>query len=69
MNSHKNARLTVYGRALLIERIHTLGVQEAAAQSGISVHSAYNKWKARFQREGLTGLADRTSRPTNCVLY
>ena len=62
MNSHKNARLTVEGRKLLIERIAVMGLTPAAEAAGVSVRTA-RKWLGRFEREGLDGLADRSSRP------
>jgi len=61
--SHPNARLTPYGRGLLVGRIlagHR--VADVAAQLGCSRTTAY-KWLARYRREGAGGLADRTSRP------
>lgn len=62
MNSHKNARLTLEGRKLLIERIAVMGLAAAAQASGLSVRSA-RKWKSRFEAEGVEGLRDRSSRP------
>ncbi|MBV8063300.1 MAG: IS481 family transposase [Nevskia sp.] len=62
MNSHENARLTPKGRARLVERIGQIGVEAAAAESGISVRSA-RKWKQRFEQGGQDGLRDRSSRP------
>ena len=63
--SHPNARLTPYGRLVLVERI-TAGyrVADVAAQLGCSRTCAY-KWLTRYQTEGPGGLADRTSRPTH----
>ncbi|WP_423169611.1 leucine zipper domain-containing protein, partial [Stenotrophomonas maltophilia] len=45
MNHHKNARLTVHSRALLIRRILHEGLrpEEAAQACGVSVRTAY-KW-------------------------
>jgi len=67
MNSHKNARLTVYGRELLVRRIVEDGLRarEAAQAAGVSVRTAY-KWLRRYQEEGATGLHDRCSRPHHC---
>lgn len=66
MNSHKHARLTARGRALLVERILSgLRPEEAAQAAGVSVRTAY-KWLARFRAEGAAGLADRSSRPHAC---
>jgi transposase InsO family protein len=64
MNLHRNARLTPRGRRLLVERVcrdHVpLGV--AAEAVGISTRTAC-KWVARYRREGLDGLEDRSSAP------
>jgi transposase InsO family protein len=67
MNSYKNARLTVHGRALLVTRIITLGLrpEEAAQAAGVSVRTAY-KWLKRYREEGLRGLDNRSSRPRHC---
>lgn len=62
MNSHENARLTVKGRARLIARIEVVGIAAAAAESGVSVRTAY-KWRARYALNGEAGLRDRCSRP------
>ena len=67
MNSHKNARLTVHGRALLVKRILEEGLRpvEAAQAMGVSVRTAY-KWLARFREEGPAGLQNRSCRPRHC---
>ena len=67
MNNHKNARLTVYGRELLIKRMveHGLRPREAAQAAGVSERTAY-KWLKRFREEGLAGLHNRSSRPHGC---
>ena len=62
MNSHKNARLTIEGRKLLIERIAVMGLTAAAEAAGISPRTA-RKWLQRFEEQGLEGLPDRSSRP------
>ncbi len=64
--AHANARLTVHGRALLVERI-LAGHRPAdvAHQMGCSPATAY-KWLRRFRDEGPGGLADRSSRPHRC---
>jgi transposase InsO family protein len=63
MNVHKNARLTPYRRAELVQRVHAgeSGVQVAMAL-GVSVRTI-RKWWARYRAEGVSGLADRSSRP------
>lgn len=67
MNSHKHARLTPKGRALLVNRVLQQGWKVAFASdaAGVSQRTAY-KWLARFKTEGLTGLNDRSSRPAHC---
>jgi len=67
MNSHKHARLTPKGRALLISRVLDEGWSVAAAAEavGVSRRTGY-KWLARFRAEGLAGLVDRSSRPRRC---
>jgi transposase InsO family protein len=62
MNSHKNARLTLEGRKLLIERIAIMGLNTAAQAAGISPRTA-RKWLLRFEQLGVQGLSDRSSRP------
>ena len=64
MNSHKHARLTPKGRALLVERVLEQGwtVQEASQAAGVSRQTTY-KWVRRFEAEGQQGLFDRSSRP------
>jgi transposase InsO family protein len=65
--AHRNARLTEFGRLLLVQRITELGWRPAtAAESlGVSRPTAY-KWLARYRSEGRAGLADRPSRPHRC---
>lgn len=67
MNNHKHARLTVHGRALLVQRIVEFGVraEEAAQAAGVSVRTAY-KWLKRYRDEGVPGLHNRSSRPHRC---
>ena len=62
MNVHKNARLTPNGRIHLIELIDSAGLKAAAAATGLSSRTAA-KWRDRGAREGIAGLADRSSRP------
>ncbi len=67
MNSHKHARLTACGRALLCQRVLEQGwkVGEASQAAGVSERTTY-KWLARYRAEGMNGLADRSSRPKRC---
>jgi len=61
--SHRNARLTVHGRRLLITRVLAgRPVAHVAAEMGISRATAH-KWVRRWRTEGEAGLADRSSRP------
>lgn len=62
VNSHKNARLTVEGRKLLIDRIACMGLIPAAEAAGISRQTA-RKWRRRFEQGGQEALRDRSSKP------
>ncbi len=65
MKLHGNARLSVKGRELLVERVTVAGwsLSAAAAAAGISDRTA-RKWLARYRAEGWAGLVDRSSAPT-----
>ena len=65
--SHRNARLNVRGRQLLVERVCEQGwpVAHAAKAQGVSRQCAH-RWIKRFLEEGEAGLADRSSRPHHC---
>ena len=65
--SHANARLTVRGRMLIVER-RRQGWKQAhiAAAMGVS-RKCVRHWLARFATEGEAGLADRSSRPHRCA--
>jgi hypothetical protein len=58
--AHRNARLTEFGRLLLVQRITELGwpPAQAAESLGVSRATAY-KWLGRYRAEGPAGLADR----------
>ena len=64
MKLHGNARLSVKGRELLIDRVERGGwsLSSAAEAAGISDRTA-RKWLARYRAEGPTGLMDRSSAP------
>jgi transposase InsO family protein len=64
MKLHGNARLSVKGRELLIERIEHAGwsLSAAAEAAGISDRTA-RKWLARYRSEGSIGLLDRSCAP------
>jgi transposase InsO family protein len=65
--SHRNARLNVRGRQLLVERVCEQGwaVAHAAKAQGVSRQCAH-RWINRFRAEGEAGLRDRSSRPHHC---
>lgn len=62
--SHRNARLTVHGRLLLVDRVcrQRWPVAHAAKAMGISRQCAH-RWIGRYRRSGEAGLIDRSSRP------
>lgn len=61
--AHRNARLTVHGRRLLVERVLAgMPVAHVARAMGVSRQCAH-RWVARFANEGDEGLHDRSSRP------
>ena len=61
---HRNARLTVHGRRLLVRRVRIEGmpVAHVAKAMGIS-RQCVHRWVSRFDTEGDAGLEDRSSRP------
>ena len=67
MNVHKNARMTVHGRSLLVRRVRVLGwrVAEAGLAAGVSTRTAH-KWLARHRAGGEAALSDRSSAPARC---
>ncbi|WP_206700282.1 leucine zipper domain-containing protein, partial [Actinomadura sp. RB99] len=62
--SHANARLTVHGRRLLVERVRVQGrpVAHVAREMGVSRQCAH-RWVQRYDAHGPAGLHDRSSRP------
>jgi transposase InsO family protein len=60
--AHRNARLTVHGRRLLIERVvqDQRPVAHVVAELGVS-RATGHKWLARWRAEGDPGLHDRPS--------
>jgi transposase InsO family protein len=63
MQLHANARLSVKGRELLVERLAAgWSLAEAAAAAGVSERTA-RKWRDRYRAQGPDGLADRSSAP------
>jgi transposase len=61
--AHRNAKLTIHGRLLVIERLEAGWTQSQAADAGGVSRATVAKWAKRFREEGLAGLADRSSRP------
>jgi transposase len=60
---HRNARLTVHGRQLLVNRVSSgRPVAHVAKEVGVSRQCAH-RWVARYAAEGAAGLQDRSSRP------
>jgi transposase InsO family protein len=61
--SHGNARLTVHGRLLIVQR-HQQGWRQAhiAAAMGVS-RKCVKTWVERYAADGEAGLRDRSSRP------
>jgi transposase InsO family protein len=64
---HRNARLTAFGRRLLVRRVRDeyMPVAHVAKAMGISRQCAHH-WLARYDAEGDAGLLDRSSRPHRC---
>ena len=61
--SHPNARLTVHGRRILVERVESgWSVSDAARAAGVSRQTA-GKWVGRYRESGEPGLLDASSRP------
>src|SRR4051794_34325757 len=65
--SHRNARLTVHGRRLIVERVLVQGRARShvAKEMGVS-RQCVSRWIARYQAEGEHGLQERSSRPHRC---
>jgi transposase InsO family protein len=64
MRLHANAKLSVKGRELLVDRVEVAGwsLTQAAEAAGVSDRTA-RKWLARYRRDGQDGLLDRSSAP------
>jgi transposase len=64
MKLHANAKLSVKGRELLIDRVEVAGwsLTQAAEAAGVSDRTA-RKWLERYRHEGRDGLLDRSSAP------
>jgi transposase InsO family protein len=64
---HRRAKLTPFGRLLIVQRVEEMGwsVVSAARAAGVSRATAH-KWVRRYRQEGEAGLEDRTSAPHRC---
>ena len=64
--AHRNARLTLHARRLLVVRVAAgWPAARVAEQLGVSRATVY-KWVRRHRDDGDTGLLDRSSRPHHC---
>ena len=63
MNVHKNARLTPFGRGRIVELVASGQTPQAASQAAGVCPRTARKWIRRYESEGQSGLADRSSRP------
>jgi transposase InsO family protein len=65
--SHRNARLNLHGRLLLVDRVirQHRPVSHVAKELGVSRQCAH-RWVARYRAEGQAGLQDRSCRPHRC---
>ena len=64
--THRNAKLTVYSRHLIVQRLEQGYTQAAAAAAAGVSRSTVAKWAKRYREGGIGGLQDRTSRPAHC---
>ncbi len=63
MNVHKNTRLTPRGRERIIQQVASGQTSVAVAEAAGVCQRTIRKGIDRYQREGLAGLQDRSSRP------
>jgi transposase InsO family protein len=64
--AHRNAKLNLYARQLIIHRLaEGWSAAEVAEAAGVSRSTVY-KWRRRWQEAGVGGLRDRSSRPKHC---
>lgn len=60
---HRNARLAIEGRLILVDRVRSgRPISHVAKEMGVS-RQCVHRWVARFESEGRRGLEDRPSRP------
>ena len=64
---HRRAKLTPFGRLVIVQRVEEMGwtVVAAAEAAGVSRATAH-KWVRRYRQEGAAGLEDRSSAPRRC---
>ena len=61
---HRNARLTFFGRCLIVHRVRDLEMPAAHVAKAMGVsRQCVHKWLNRYDTEGREGLRDRSSRP------
>lgn len=60
--SHANAKLTEYGRLLLVSRLEEGWTQAQVAEAQGVSRSTVAKWWKRYREEGVAGLRERSSR-------
>ncbi len=65
MNVHQNARMTVHGRLLLVQRVREVGwcVVDAAAAAGVSERTAYT-WLAAARLSSAVAIPPPLPAPT-----
>lgn len=63
MDIHKNARLTPLGRERMVKMVLSGQAPKAVSESVGVCPRTVRKWVDRYDREGLAGLQDRSSRP------
>ena len=65
--AHRRAKLTPFGRGVLVDRVLVEGwsVGEAAKAASVSSATVYTLL-SRFREEGPMGLQDRSSAPKRC---
>ena len=63
MDIHHNARTTPLSRGALVKRVQAGESVRTVAMAMVVCDKTVRKWARRFAREGVAGLADRSSRP------
>ena len=60
--THRNAKLTVAGRLLLVQRVEAGWTQAQVADAQGVSRASVSKWAKRYREEGVAGLEDHSSR-------